>query len=734
MQKIKDKLIYLIRFFTTIATSVFIHRTLFKRILAFLSCTILGFTCILCIAYIQGVNFDPVIAEDVPSPGKITKCPEESLNSKTSKNLEQINHKDDLRLAFKASERGHLSITRDALKKINVGELHFCDQAIKQIIDANRATDILPTVEDPDSKSEYIFTSNSNYFSEDFFKEENHFDNEQFEASSKRLIELKEEIIRYLTPNPNVSPYDPSLPGRGGIARELLGGALHTVQDFYAHTNWVELGFRDIDKRLGREVIPNPSSTLRPAPKNDPGKLLPEFIGTRDITKLTSGYFMGVGFFISCQAPPYKVRHGIFRCSGLNKDESGENGFVPVSETIGKPIDGYQKARVLAVEASKDYISQIIENLPNEYSVKALMGLLDEDIQKENPCKSKPDNQKQKECELKEGKSYGDPHLITFDGLRYSFQTVGEFILVKSNDNDLEVQVRQTPVNSSLSLNSAVAMKVGRDRVALYSQDLPDADSTTPLRINGKPVLIKDDFISLSRRGKIAKQGNSYVVDFPSGEKLVATLAQVGGNYYFNVSPFVYNQPQRISGLLGDFNGKPDDDQKIRGGSALASKSTYGDVKKVLDLVGIGQLPLSLDGAEKLYFDQVYKDFGNSWRVKQQESLFDYPKGKTTVNYTDTSFPDKYLKLEMLSSDQIEKARHACTEAKVSQDLMEGCIFDVGFSGFSEFARTTAEINGYINTVKKLFPGVNIPTVNNLVDQVVPKKICGFGICIDRPF
>lgn len=139
------------------------------------------------------------------------------------------------------------------------------------------------------------------------------------------------------------------------------------------------------------------------------------------------------------------------------------------------------------------------------------------------------------------------------------------------------------------------------------------------------------------------------------------------------------------------------------------------------------RLPGTLDAAEKIYFDRLYKDFGNSWRVKPEESLFDYPAGKTTQSYTDPAFPDKYLTLNMLSADQIQKARNACTEAKVAQDLMEGCIFDVGFSGFSEFARATAEINGYIGIVNKLFPGLNIPTPDQVVDRVIQKvkpKIC----------
>lgn len=81
----------------------------------------------------------------------------------------------------------------------------------------------------------------------------------------------------------------------------------------------------------------------------------------------------------------------------------------------------------------------------------------------------------------------------------------------------------------------------------------------------------------------------------------------------------------------------------------------------------------------------------------------------------------------MLSPEQIEKARNSCTEAKVSEDLMESCIFDVGFSGYSEFARATSEINGYVNIVNQLFPGSNIPTTGQVVDQVIQKvkpKVC----------
>ncbi len=49
-------------------------------------------------------------------------------------------------------------------------------------------------------------------------------------------------------------------------ARQVLGQLLHTLQDFYSHSNWIELGKKDINKRLGlyedigRVASPNQST------------------------------------------------------------------------------------------------------------------------------------------------------------------------------------------------------------------------------------------------------------------------------------------------------------------------------------------------------------------------------------------------------------------------------------------------------------------------------------------
>ncbi|PSB18247.1 hypothetical protein C7B65_16230 [Phormidesmis priestleyi ULC007] len=743
-------LLGIVSFIIATTATVFVSGSFLNRLLLAASCTVFSFNSTFCTPNL-GVESDRATAT-ITSTLKEVRDIDSNLSTHKPVKIEESRGFTGSTLAFKPDKdnEGHREITKLATngiwvsprdKKVLVDEdgtdLQFTEDAQKEIYQANRGVDLDPG----------MFGLNP---SEDFGIPENHFDNDLFPAASARLKTLKSEVVEALKPIRKDSTEEDKK-AIGKEARRNLGQALHTLQDFYAHSNWVELGKTEINEDLGREVICDGADKHTPPcskpadpnkkddgkPNGDPTATIKKKIcifrvcrqeydpGTLDpnLKKLTSGYFDSI--ISPCVAPPGKVRHGFsladsvnpFDCpNGLNKDE--------------KDRPGYKMAASLAEKASRDYINQIIfedQDYPNSPNIsgnipaiKALMGIY------EDPCKSES-NQNREECKLKEGKTYGDPHIATFDGMRYSFQTVGEFILSKSSNGSFEVQTRQAPVKPSLSLNSAVAMKVGNSRVALYSKDFPDADTSTPLRINGKPTTIEGDKLALPNGSEILKQGNNYVVNFSTGEKVVVSSISTGGNSYFNVSPFVYNRAGKYSGLLGNVNGNPNDDQRVRGKeNSLDSKSTYGDVKQVLSFAGL-RIPGALSGAEKLYFDQLYKEFGNSWRVKQEESLFDYPAGKTTKNYVDPAFPDKYLTLNMLSADQIQKAQNACTEANVTQDLMEGCIFDVGFSGFSEFARATAEINGYVGIVNQLFPRLNIPTPEQAVDRVIEKikpKVC----------
>lgn len=104
--------------------------------------------------------------------------------------------------------RTHQGITEEAIKSFATSEFGEFTQtmadALEEIVDANARVDC-------------------NQICSAW-----HFDGENFDGGQNRILALRANIIT-------------SLMGKDPIhARRLLGQALHTLQDFYAHTNWVE--------------------------------------------------------------------------------------------------------------------------------------------------------------------------------------------------------------------------------------------------------------------------------------------------------------------------------------------------------------------------------------------------------------------------------------------------------------------------------------------------------------
>ena len=312
-----------------------------------------------------------------------------------------------------------------------------------------------------------------------------------------------------------------------------------------------------------------------------------------------------------------------------------------------------------------------------------------------------------REGKQRRGRNFGDPHLFTFDGHRYSFQDVGEFILAKSDDNFFEVQVRQSPISSALAVDSAIAMAVGDTRVALYAdpKDLPDGDTSSPLRIDGKPVNLRKK-LNLDNGGKVNHKGSAYVIEWPTKEKVVAQINSDSENPFLNLSVFVFeSQADHIVGLLGNDNGKKEDDLRFRDGRVLPSRSTYGDLKNVLNRVVKVKLPI--DPALNAYLKKLTKEYGNSWRISQKESLFDYAPGMTTASFTLKGFPSEYLTLSQLPTNLVSNAQKTCRQSGVEPEMMEGCVFDVAYSGYGGFARAAAQASQVMDVLEDL--GIRVP-------------------------
>jgi hypothetical protein len=222
-------------------------------------------------------------------------------------------------------------------KTVNGRTLRFTAKAIQQIREA-------------DSDTDSGAVTNSGPFADPL----NHFDNELFAGASGRLVAIKEEIIGLITDPKSCS---------GDQARKRLGRALHGVQDFYSHSNWVELGFTDEDERLGRSTFGATAGRTCPT---DPGVLDPALSGLRD---LTSGYYFGRCGKDDSRLPAGKCYHGVSSIfcddhAGINKDDPG------------RPNHG--AARSTARKATNDYVQQILGDprvTNNERAIKLLMGL-----------------------------------------------------------------------------------------------------------------------------------------------------------------------------------------------------------------------------------------------------------------------------------------------------------------------------------------------------------------------
>lgn len=278
-------------------------------------------------------------------------------------------------------------------------------------------------------------------------------------------------------------------------------------------------------------------------------------------------------------------------------------------------------------------------------------------------------------CKPVSGRTYGDPHLSSFDGKSFSFQTVGEFILVQSQSRNVQVQTRQKASGTDFSFNIAVAMNVAGDRVGLYADEMPDQEIGTPIRVDGIPVFTKDRTYYLAHGGSIRNSGKEYVITWPTGEKVIAQLSRSGSMDFFNVTVQIYPCSEGgYEGLLGNANGNPRDDIDTRNNSY----GMYESANRFNTVFGDQTAGMSGE-AEKEYLNYLAKEFGSAWRVNQVTSLFDYGMGQSTEYFTDFTFPRFHRSIRDLNQTQRDNARRECERNGISGDELDGCIFDRAF-------------------------------------------------------
>ena len=247
----------------------------------------------------------------------------------------------------------------------------------------------------------------------------------------------------------------------------------------------------------------------------------------------------------------------------------------------------------------------------------------------------------------------GDPHLMTWDGLAYDFQAVGEFVLAETTaSSEMALQARTAPVGDLASKLTAVAALIDGHRVTI------DALTDEPLRIDGDVVaLTAESAPILLGDASIVFNGSAYLIEKPGNVLLAVDVLDDRLDLSAELAPALAG---RVRGLLGNFDADPGDDLALLDGTVLPLPVPFGD---------------------------LYGAFADAWRVTPASSLFDYAPGYSTDTYTDRNFPRAAVSLDMLPAALVTEATRIVDEAGITDPVHRAAaILDIALSGDPSYA------------------------------------------------
>ncbi|XP_030753832.1 protein mesh-like isoform X2 [Sitophilus oryzae] len=292
---------------------------------------------------------------------------------------------------------------------------------------------------------------------------------------------------------------------------------------------------------------------------------------------------------------------------------------------------------------------------------------------------------------------YGDPHIVTFDDLEYTFNGKGEFVLIKSNarldnievqgrfeqmDPNLYGEVRATQLTSVVARgNSSTVVEVRRrpeyarwryrldvitdgkrvyfDRPSLKFQHFPGVTVYTPTYILNQSEVIM-------------------MFDNGVGVEVLDNQGYMTARVYLPWS-FI----NKTAGLLGNWSFNKEDDFTLPDGSRVSVVSNINDMQR------------------------VYTDFGSKWMIddvldsQKGRALFLRENGLTSSNYNNRSFVPVFVMtpeeiIPANRSEQITRTYDVCSTK------MYECYYDYAMTLNRDLAHYTQNYKATIYQLKEV--------------------------------
>jgi hypothetical protein len=267
----------------------------------------------------------------------------------------------------------------------------------------------------------------------------------------------------------------------------------------------------------------------------------------------------------------------------------------------------------------------------------------------ENNCPPDPPN------------GWGDPHLMSLDGLGFDLQSVGEFHLARADALGIDVQARFVPWNGSQNVSVI-------DRVATEVNGFTvEMDLDNNVWVDGRAYQLEDGAVLYFNGGSaLMRDGDSLTILWPhSGSGETAAMQWSRGSIWLRLPPGMPSE-----GLLGNHDDDPRNDLSLPDGTPLPATATAA---------------------------QLHGIYADSWRISQNESLFGYHDAEDTATYTDHTFPANVVTIGDFTDEEIEAASAICRAENVQAGpVFEDCVYDVLVTGDSAYAETAAAITGEV--------------------------------------
>ncbi|XP_031569003.1 uncharacterized protein LOC116303577 [Actinia tenebrosa] len=242
---------------------------------------------------------------------------------------------------------------------------------------------------------------------------------------------------------------------------------------------------------------------------------------------------------------------------------------------------------------------------------------------------------------------WGDPHFVTLDGLNYTFNGLGEYIMADIRNGLFQLQARTKLVEGGGKATvfvSAVARQAGSSAVQVNLK----SDEGLEVLVNGTIIdhsTLTNTTTRYNASVALSRPDNtSITVLFPCGISVKMTDVK-------DSLAILLAAPERFKnktrGLLGVWNDDPEDDLTTPTGRVLPTNAT-------------GRM--------------LHSEFGQKWQVTESTSLFTYKEGESINTFSNKSFEPMFIEDFTFANETLKQEALAKCEGDVN------CLFDAALT------------------------------------------------------